>query len=50
MDCAYPEDRELVSTILANGFNDEEAAFIARNTAAALYGIDLSALQVPARA
>jgi uncharacterized protein len=50
MDCAYPEDRALVRTILASGFSDEDAAFIARDTAAALYGIDVSALQVPADA
>jgi predicted TIM-barrel fold metal-dependent hydrolase len=50
MDCAYPEDRDLVRTILASGFSDEDAAFIARDTAAALYGIDVSALQVPADA
>jgi predicted TIM-barrel fold metal-dependent hydrolase len=48
MDCAYPEDRDLVRTILASGFSDEDAAFIARDTAAALYGIDVSALKVPA--
>jgi uncharacterized protein len=50
MDCAYPDDRELVRTILASGFSDEDAAFIARDTAAALYGIDVSALRAPATA
>jgi predicted TIM-barrel fold metal-dependent hydrolase len=45
MDCAYPEDRELVRTILADGFSDEDAAFIARDTAATLYGIDVAALK-----
>jgi predicted TIM-barrel fold metal-dependent hydrolase len=50
MDCAYPEDRDLVRTILASGFSDEDAAFIARDTAAALYGIDVSALKVPSGA
>jgi uncharacterized protein len=50
MDCAYPEDRDLVRSLLVNGFTDEDAAFIARDTAAALYGIDLSALKVPAGA
>jgi predicted TIM-barrel fold metal-dependent hydrolase len=47
MDCAYPDDRDLVRTILASGFSDEDAAFIARETAAELYGIDLSSLTVP---
>jgi predicted TIM-barrel fold metal-dependent hydrolase len=50
MDCAYPEDRDLVRAVLARGFSDEDAAFIARDTAAALYGIDVSALTVPADA
>ncbi len=47
MDCLYPEDRGLVRRILANGFSDEDAAFFARDTAAALYGIDISALKAP---
>ena len=45
MDCAYPEDRDLVRTILADGFSNEDAAFITRDTAAALYGINVSALK-----
>ena len=48
MDCFYPEDRDLVRRILANGFSDEDAAFIVRDTAAAPYGIDISALKAPA--
>lgn len=50
MDCAYPEDRDLVRTVLSSGFSDEDAAFITRETAATLYGIDLAALKVPAGA
>ena len=50
MDCAHAEDRDLVRTILASGFSDEDAAFIARDTAATFYGIDVSALEVPAGA
>jgi hypothetical protein len=34
-----------VRTILADGFSNEDAAFITRDTAAALYGIDVSVLK-----
>jgi hypothetical protein len=48
MDCFYPEDRNLVRRIQENGFSDEDAASTARNTAAALYGIDICALKARA--
>lgn len=45
-DCAYPKDRELIGSILADGFSDEDAASVLHGTAAELYGIDVNALKV----